>query len=74
MDGVFYCDKCDGDGIHISAGVLKAMRHIIFSDRKKAFSFKLSEQSMNTLCKICERFVIAQTDRNFKTLAFYKEL
>lgn len=73
-DGVFYCDRCGGEGLHINSGVLKAMRHIIFSDRKKAFSFRLEENALNTLCKVCERFVLTQTDRNYKTLAFYKEL
>lgn len=72
-EGVVTCGKC-GDGIHISAGVLAAMRHIVQSDRKKAFSFSLREPSLGKLCEVCEKFVEIQTDRRYRTLGFYKEL
>ena len=73
-EGVLLCGNCGNDGVKIGSGTLQAMRHIILSDGKKAFSFKLKDDSLNKLCEVCEKFVLSQTDRQFKTLQFYKEL
>lgn len=72
-DGVLCCSE-HGNGMAVSKGVLSAMRHIIDSDAKRAFSFSLSERSLDMLCRVCEKFVLAQTDRRFKTLDFYKQI
>ena len=73
-DGIIYCGECDGGGRKISKSVLMAMRHIVESDRKRAFAFSLGDQSLDSLCAVCEEFVISQTERHYKTLDFYKEL
>lgn len=59
-------------GIRLPSGVLRAMRHICYSEDEKLFSFTLGEQSMETLSDVTEKFLLAQTSKKFKTLDFYK--
>ena len=55
-------------------GVLFAMRHIVYADCHKLFSFSLPEKSLLTLSDACERYLLAQLDRGFGTLQFYHGL
>ena len=56
----------------LSSGVLRAMRHICYSEDEKLFSFSLSEESLNALSDVTEHFLLTQTSKKFKTLDFYK--
>lgn len=74
--GAFFCEGCDLDGKEeqfdrIGPAVLSAMRHIIFSDFDKLFSFTLQENGMRVLTAVCERYIKAQLSRTFHTLEFY---
>ena len=75
LNGVVYCENCKNDN-HISLpnSVFAAMRHIIYSDDKKVFCFKINEQSEQLLAQISENFIISQTEKNYKTLEFYKQM
>lgn len=55
-------------------GITKALRHTIYADDKKLFSFSLNENGLNTLNRATEEYVIRQTERHYKTLDFYKAM
>jgi DNA repair protein RecO (recombination protein O) len=55
----------------IPAGVLAAMRHIIYSDFKKLFSFSLSDEGIRVLAGFCERYLKYQVQRTYHSLEFY---
>lgn len=54
--------------------VLSAMRHIIFSDIEKLFSFTLSGNSLKQLNFIIENYVFLHIDAKFNSLEMYKIL
>lgn len=73
--GTLLCDNCkDAAAVPLSAGVLAALRHIVYAPLEKCFSFSLSEDGLNSLSRLCERFLLAQVDRGFRTLEFYHSL
>ncbi|MBQ5901672.1 MAG: DNA repair protein RecO, partial [Clostridia bacterium] len=74
-DGTLFCGECAG-GIHmpVPTGVLAAMRHICYCDLKRIFSFSLPDEGMKMLSDITETYLLAQTDKEFTALKFYKSL
>lgn len=73
-EGTLYCCDCNKPPdatVQISAGVLAAMRHIIYSDFEKLFSFMLSQESLKELENLCERYLLTQMRQNYGTLDFY---
>lgn len=73
-DGVIYCDKCyktHSNGILLTRGVITALRHTIYADFEKIFSFKISESAQNILSVATEKYLTFQLGRYFKTLEFY---
>ena len=75
-DGTLYCPDCKTEAgyVPINLDVLKAMRHIIYSDFSKIYSFTLSDQNIKQLSKITENYIIYQAERTFRTLDFYNSL
>lgn len=69
-----YNNPLDVNILKVSSGILKALRHIVFSDYDKLFQFRLSEKSADTLNIITEKYLLNHLSRNFKTLDFYKLL
>ena len=74
-----YCTKCyrgrnDGTQMRMNKSVVHALRHIIFADFDRLFNFRMSDNSMNNLAKITEKYLLTHMGRNFKTLDFYKKL
>lgn len=79
LDGELLCGDCATSedkyaGIYISAGVLAAMRHIIYSPPEKLFSFTLSPRGLNLLSAVSERYMTAQIEKELPTLSFYKTI
>ncbi len=78
LDGVLLCGRCrtggEGTSMPVSRGVLAAMRHVVYGDPKRLFSFALGEEDLRQLGRVCERFLTTQVDRGFRTLEFYKDL
>lgn len=74
--GNIYCAACrprfSADCLPI--GVVTAMRHIIYSEPKKIFNFTLSDDGMKELNRITELYLLAQTQRKYRTLEFYKSI
>ncbi len=90
MNGNITCGECFGsdEGVSseqdniafariilpLSQNVLNVMRYIVSCPPKKIFSFKISEDEIEDLSSICEKYMINQLEKNFSTLEFYKKL
>ncbi len=74
--GKLYCQNCRPRAPHdtLSIGAVTAMRHIVFSDFDKLFRFTLPVESLKMLSQVSERYLLAQTQRGFQTLAFYHQV
>ena len=72
--GTLRCDVCKEGGRKLSFSTVTAMRHIIYSEAKKVFDFKLSDACLLELSAVCEAFALQQTGCIFKTLDFLKSL
>ena len=75
-DGLLYCENCMSDSMlfPLDIGLIKALRHIAFSDFEKIYSFKMEEQALPDLSYLTERYLLSKLQKNFKTLEFYKEI
>lgn len=85
MTGKLLCSLCKNKNkikiidnknkiIKISSGVLFAMRHIIYSDMSKIFSFKISDQDLLILSKISEKYLLSKTDLALSTLRYFNKI
>ncbi|MBR3641189.1 MAG: DNA repair protein RecO [Oscillibacter sp.] len=76
--GVLRCAKCGGDGgglaMPLCPSSLRALRHILYGEPKRLYSFTLGEDALRRLGDAAEAFVAAQLERGFRTLDFYKSL
>ncbi len=76
-EGNLLCGNCFQSGqntVLLNNTLLAAMRHIIYSDFSKIYSFEIPENDLVTLSEITERYVAVQTDIHFSTLDFYKSI
>ena len=53
---------------------LAALRHIVYGDPKRLYSFTLGPEAQKRLSAADEAFVSAQLERGFRTLDFYKSV
>ena len=79
QNGDLMCGACVSEEdkhtlMYIRAGVLRAMRHIIYSPPEKLFSFMLSPNCLDSLNSVSERFLISHLEKTPSTLEFYKSL
>lgn len=78
--GDMLCDGCkaaapkSGQFAELDKTTFAAMRHIVYSDIKRLYSFSLPLQNARYLSFVTERYLMAQTDRKFKTLEFFHSL
>lgn len=78
--GDMLCDGCkaanpqSGQFAELDKTTFAAMRHIVYSDIKRLYSFSLPPQNARYLSFVTERYLMAQTDRKFKTLEFFHSL
>lgn len=74
--GRLFCGKHCPPGRYtlLSAGVLAAMRHIVYADFSRLFFFTLPEQGVKELCGVCEQYLRVQLERSLPTLEFYHSL
>ena len=78
-EGVLHCAACReevGEGISmpLSPSTLAAMRHIVYGDPKRLFSFQLDRDSLEQLSGVCEAYLMTQLERGFGTLDFFKQI
>jgi len=75
VTGTLGCDRCRSqDSLMLSPGAHDAMRHILYGDAAKAFSFRLPEEDNAMLAQAAQAFVLCQCGRRFQTLEFYHSL
>ena len=76
-EGVLHCAACgmgDGAARPLDAGSLAAMRHVVYGDPKRLFSFPIDAPGMARMAAACQDFLLTQLDRGFRTLDFYRQL
>ncbi len=76
--GTVYCQDCyrnNGDPCAaLSKAALTAMRHIIYSDFEKIFSFSVSPGAQRELSAAAEAYTVGVLQKRLKTLDFYNSL
>lgn len=78
-EGVLHCADCrggvgDGVSMPITPPALEAMRHVVYGDPKRLFSFPIDNQGMVRMADLTEAYLLTQLERGFRTLDFYKQL
>ena len=77
LEGCLYCSGCvnyDRSFAVINATLIMAMRHIVYADFSKLFSFTLPDEASKALSSITEKYLINKTEHNLKTLKFFNSL
>ena len=75
VQGLLRCRDCGGGGGRpLCRDSLAALRHVIYGDPKRLYSFRLGEDSLHRLTAASEAFLYAQLERTFGALDFYKTL
>lgn len=74
QEGNIQCKDCGGQGVMLSPAALTAMRHIIYSDFEKVFSFTLSQRAGKELTAASEAYTIQVLQKRPQTLDFYNSL
>ena len=77
-NGCVCCRRCHnasmGFSMNIDKDVLKAVRFVISSGIKNYISFKLPEEELAQLSKLCEAFFLRHSARYFSTLDYWKSI
>lgn len=75
-EGCIYCENCfRNNAITAPLGVITAIRYICLNDDvSKLFSFKLSDENLEMLSDITEKYLLSRIDGRLTTLEFYKSL
>lgn len=73
-DGKLLCAECKsqtGGLIPLDRTILSAMRHIVYAEFSRLYSFTVPEESANRLSEITGKYITIQTDHRFAALDFY---
>lgn len=75
-EGCIYCADCyRNNALTAPLGVITAIRFICLNDDvSKIFSFKLSDENLEILSSITEKYLLSRIDGRLTTLEFYKSL
>lgn len=75
-EGCIYCKDCfRNNAITVPLSVITAIRYICLSqDIGKIFSFKLSDDNLDLLASVCEKYLLSRVDGRLSALEFYKGL
>ena len=79
-DGDMICGVCksvDADNsltVELDRTVFTAMRHIVYSEFKKLYSFEVPAEHAKYLSFVTEKYLLAQTGFKLKTLDFFHSL
>ena len=76
--GMITCENCYHEtgevAIPLQSGVMTALRHTIYADFEKLFSFQLPEEGLRRLAEAAESYVGAVLECRLATLDFYHSL
>lgn len=72
-EGTLCCKECTPkpNAVSVDLSVLSAMRHIVYSEFKKLYSFEVSEKTADRLSQITQRYIMLQSDQRFSALELY---
>ena len=77
VQGVVHCAGCKQSGglsLPLTKGSLAALRHALYGEEKRLYSFTLDKNALRQLDHAAEAFVAAQLERSFRTLDYYKSI
>ena len=78
VQGVLRCQSCGAHESTLAMPLCRdsvaALRHIVYGDPKRLYSFTVGEEALGRLAGAAEAFVAVQLERRFQTLDFYKSL
>ena len=72
--GALYCQRChspEQPAEVLPNAVLAAMRHILYSPVEKLFAFSLPEESLQSLTRICESYMLYHLQKQYRSLGFF---
>lgn len=74
--GTVFCAGCSegADGVMLTEEALAAMRYVCSAPAKQILSFTLEGEALKRFCTACERYFLAQTERRFGTLDYWKQI
>ena len=75
--GVLRCHSCGvgkGRSVELTPGALAALRHVLYGDPKRLYSFTLERADQRRFNAAGEAYVKSVVERDFRTLDFYKSL
>ena len=76
--GRLYCSSCSErtgiQGVRLPSSAVTALRHTVYADFEKLFSFELKEELLGPLSFACERYIACMTQKDYPTLQFYKAI
>lgn len=76
--GMLECKTCRTDlsnhAVSLNPSTLTALRHTIYADDDKLFSFALPDDDLEVLNSASESYLKYRFERDFKTLTFYKTI
>lgn len=74
--GLLCCRACREKGgglcLPLCADSLAALRHVLYGDDRRLYSFRLGEEALERFSAAAETFLTVQLERGFKTLDYYK--
>lgn len=79
-EGAVHCAACrreladDGISMPLDGASLAALRHVVYGEPKRLFSFRLPPESLALFRGAAESFFLTQVERSFHTLEYYKSL
>ncbi len=80
-DGGAVCSDCVGryNGkeklpVSVTPTDIKIIEYIIKSDSRSVFKFKISDEFLNNVCKIAEKYLISQTETYYKSLEYLHKM
>lgn len=76
--GILMCSDCasrpSAEAVALSESALTALRHTVYADDDKLFSFALSTHGLEMLNAASESYLRYRFEKDFKTLTFYKTI
>lgn len=75
ISGGVKCKVCQsGYDLPMQGGTYAAVRHILFGEDAKLFSFSVTEPILKELSKIAEKYILEKCERNYKSLDYLKKM
>lgn len=75
-EGVALCRLCAhaSEALAVSHSLFRLLLRTVSVTEKEAYAVKLEDELLFEFSKLCERYVLAQLQREFKTLQFYHQM